>query len=171
MRILLLWRYDSRYLRQFYLRNPGADRLSFCDQKRLLLEDGATWPFYLIPQFRRLGHEADMLPGNAEPALAMWAQENGMGRSASNWDVLRQQIREYRPDILWFSGHAEFVGGFVRSVRNYCGSAIGWCADTGGKHLDWAGVDGVLSSHANFVSMFRAMGVRSELVLPCVDTE
>lgn len=171
MRILLLWDYYPAYLRQFYLHRPNAPGLTFAQQMQLLLEDGFNWPAYLIPEFRRQGHEAVALVGNAEPAQKAWGQENGFTASASPAEIVREQIRRFRPDILWLGGAERFLGEFLQSVRKDCGAVVAWRAAAGGEKLDWNGVDCILSSHQNFVDVFRGLGLRSELVLPCVDPE
>lgn len=169
MRILLLWDYYPAYLEQFYLRRPEAGQMRFREQMEVLLADGFNWPGYLIPEFRRLGHEAAALVANAQPAQAKWAEENGMSRDASSEEIVREQIRRFRPDVLWIGGAPRFLGGFLASVRGDCGAVVAWRAAAGGERLDWTGVDCILSSHRNFVDIFRAMGLRSELLLPCMD--
>jgi len=169
MRILLLWTYYENYLRQFYLHNPSVSRLPFADQKQLLLEDGFLWPAHMIDEFRKIGHEADIVVGNADPAQATWALENGLASSTLRADIVREQIRSYRPDILWTCCAERYRGEFLRSVRDDCGAVVGWSAEFGAEQFDWSGVDCVLSSHSNFVQAFRDMGLRSELVLPCVN--
>jgi len=171
MRILLVWEYYPSYLDDFYRRNPDAHRLPFAEQNQLLLEDGFLWNAYLVPEFRKLGHQAEAYVANAAPLQAVWARENGIGGSASRLDILREQIRAYRPDVLWIGGAPQLLGEFLRSVQGYCGAVVAWRAAAGGELLDWTGVDCVLSSHENFVQAFRRMGLRSELVLPCVDPQ
>ena len=104
----------------------------------------------------------------------MWARENNKSYSAKDvlsWrnHIVQEQIRKFRPDILWLGGANHYLGDFIRSVREYCGAVVGWRAAVGGERLDWTGVDCVLSSHSNFVDMFRKMGLRSDLMLPCMD--
>ena len=173
MRILLLWDYYESYLRQFYFHNHEAVLLPFADQNRLLLSDGFNWPAYMVPEFRRLGHEAEAIVGNADAAQNMWARENGKCRNGDllSWrsQIVREQIRKFRPNILWLGGANHYLGDFIQSVREYCGAVVGWRAAVGGERLDWTGVDCVLSSHSNFVDMFRKMGLRSDLMLPCMD--
>lgn len=175
MRILLLWDYYPTYLRQFYLQNAGVDMLPYADQNRLLLNDGFNWPAYLVPEFRKLGHQSEAIVGNADPAQAMWAGEQDFGSGADTDScrirIVKEQIRRFHPDILWVGGGNHYLGDFIRSVRNDCGAVVGWRAASGGEHLDWWGVDCVLSSHANFVDIFRKMGLRSEIMLPCMDPE
>ena len=76
----------------------------------------------MISEFRQLGHDADIVVGNADFAQAMWAQENGFSSSASPTDIVREQIRRYRPDILWTCCAKRYQGDFLRSVRDDCGA-------------------------------------------------
>src|ERR1019366_102335 len=98
MRILLLWDYYESYLRQYYLRNPGVGDRTYAEQNRLLLSDGFSWNAYLVPEFRKLGHEAEAIVGNAAPAQMMWARENNITCTAENVltlrsNIVREQIR------------------------------------------------------------------------------
>lgn len=170
MRILLAWDYYPSQLKSFYRRYPEAHLLPFAEQNRLLCGEGFQWAAYLVPELRKLGHEAESYVANAEPVQSMWARENGIEGSASRMEVLREQIRSYRPDILWIGTTPQFLGEFLRSVRSYCGVVVAWRAAAGWEQFDWTGVDCILSSHSNFVQKFRALGLRSELVLPCVDS-
>jgi hypothetical protein len=173
MRILLLWDYYETYLRQFYLRHDGIQLLPFLDQNRLLLNDAYHWPAFLLPEFRALGHEAEAIIGNADPAQMMWARENSFSSVGDvpslRRHIVRAQVRQFRPDILWICGAQEYLGQFLRSLRDYCGAVVAWRASEGGQRLDWNGVDCVLSSHAHFIELFRNMGLRAEAMLPCMD--
>lgn len=171
MRILLLWDFYENYIREFYLHRPGAERLPFADQKQLLLADGINWASHMIPEFRKLGHQADIVIGNARPAQSRWAEENGLSGSASSAEIVREQIRQFRPDILWTCSAPKYLGAFLQSIKACCGNIVSWHAEWRGELRDWTGVDCILSSHANFVDMFRRMGLRSEIVLPCVNPE
>lgn len=171
MRILLLWDYDRNYLSQFYVKNPAARDQPYEEQKRLLLEDGYHWPSYLIHEFRKRGHHADTAVGNAAPAQAMWARENGIHASATALDIVREQIRRYRPDVLWTCSRACYLGEFLRSIRDSYGRVVVWHAEPGAETRDWTGVDCVFTSHTNLLDLFRGMGLRSERVLPCVSQE
>jgi spore maturation protein CgeB len=175
MRILLLWDYYPAYLRQFYLQNAGLETMPYADQNRLLLKDGFNWPAYLVPEFRKLGHQAEVVVGNADPAQAMWAREqdfcSGGDADSLGIRIVQEQIRRFRPDVLWFGVFGHYLGDFLRSIRDDCGAVVGWRASSGGERLDLSGVDCVLSSHAHFVDLFRKMGLRSEVMLPCTDPE
>lgn len=172
MRILLLWEYYESYLRQFYLRSNGIDVEPYESQNRLLLTDGFNWPAYLVPEFRALGHQAEAIVANADPGQTMWAHEHSCPLNTGpsrRRQIVREQVRQFRPDILWIGGADHYLGDFMRSIRGYCGSVVAWRAASGGERIDWSGIDCVLSSHANFVESFRNMGLRSEQILPCVD--
>jgi hypothetical protein len=76
VRILFLWQYYDRYIRQFYARRPGLPQRSYLEQHMVLLDDYFGWPGYLVRALGTLGHKADIIYGNVEPLQAAWAREH-----------------------------------------------------------------------------------------------
>ena len=171
MKILLLWDYYDSYLRNFYDVHPIVVGKSYRDQLQLLLDDFFGWPPYLIPELRNLGHEVEIIVGNALPLQMTWARENGVSIAIQDWPlvVVKEQIRRYRPDVLFIGGADQYLGGFLRQIREYCRFVVAWKAVAVSANFDWSNVDLVLSSHTVFIEKFRALGLPSELLLPCFD--
>lgn len=171
MKILLLWDHYDYYPLYFYKRHPDVAHLSYRQQQLSLLNDFYAWPSYLIPQFQQLGYEADVLIGNAYPLQAAWARENGCSYEKQTWRfaIIQEQIRRYRPDVLWLLGAEHYLGPFLREVKDACRYVIAWRATTWSPSTDWSDVDCVLTSYANLVQRFRQLGKHCELLLPCFD--
>ncbi len=171
MKILLLWDHYDSYPRYFYRHHPDATHLPYHQQQQLLLNDFYAWPSYLIPTFRTLGFEADVLIGNARPLQAAWARENDFPYDEQTWRfaIVQEQIRRFRPDVLWLLGAEHYLGQFLREVKAVCRYVIAWRATTWLPSADWSNVDCVLTSYSNLVQQFRRLGKQSELVLPCFE--
>lgn len=171
MKILLIWDYYENYLKYFYTKNPQAPDLPYDEHKQLLLNDFFMWPTYLIPHLQTLGHEADVIIGNALPLQKTWLGENGL-ESQQDFDrfaVIQAQVRVFRPDILLVLGADCYTGSFAESLKDCCRRIVAWRAAGILPHQKWSGIDCVLSSHSNFVDQFRQMGLASERLLPCFE--
>jgi hypothetical protein len=171
MKILLLWDYYDRYLRYFYAQNPDTAGLSYRQQQQQLLADYFNWYTYLIPYFREMGHDVEMLVGNARQLQVAWARENDLGSETYDRSdvIVAEQIRRFQPDMLWVAGADHYLGAYLRNIRSSCGSVVAWRAVDWSPNTDWTNVDCIFSSYANLVERFRRMGKRSELVLPCFE--
>lgn len=171
MRILLLWDYYPGYLPFFYGTHPNAAHLSYQEQVQAFQDDFFYWPPYLIPHFRSLGHEAQIVIGNSQILQLTWARENNFAYDSRNWQfsIAQEQIQRYRPDVLIFGGADHYLGSFVREAKRYCRRVVAWKAVAFSNQLDWGGIDCVLSSHRHFVEQFRRLGIASEQVLPCFE--
>lgn len=172
MRILLLWDYYPGYLPFFYGTHPDAFKLSYQEHLQAFQDDFFYWPPYLIPYFRSLGHEAEIVIGNSKPLQLVWARENGFVYDEQNWhfSIAQEQIRRCRPDVLIFGGADHYLGSFVKEAKRYCRRVVAWKAVAFSSQLDWSGVDCALSSHRHFVEQFQQLGIASEQVLPCFES-
>jgi hypothetical protein len=172
VRILLLWTFYDDYLTAFYAARPGLAGQAHAQQLRQLLDDGFGWPPAVGRRLAELDHEVEIVVANAEPLQRAWAREAGAEFPDSGWQVRLpvEQVRRFRPDVLWIGSNFRYFGPWLRSVREYCGSVVAWTAAPLPTGLDLAGIDCILTSHENFVREFRSRGVRCERVLPCFET-
>ena len=173
MKILFLWYHYNSYLRYFYGRHQGVENLPYHQQHQALLNDFFSWIDYLVPYLQAFGVEVHSLIGNAKPLQQAWARENGFRFDEEYWQpsILHEQIKKYRPDVLWLDGSAHYLGAFLEEIKDVCGYVIAWKAASWPSWLDWSQVDLVLSSHQNFVDRFRRMGKHSDLFLPCFEPD
>lgn len=171
MRILILWDVYPRYPAYFYARHPGLADQSYDQQLSAILNDFFYWPPYLIPEFRALGHEAEIVYGNIGPLQQAWAREHHIevGPENGQFEIVLEQIKRFRPDVLWFGGADYYLGDFLHQVKPYCRRIVAWKAVGFSSALNWQDVDCVLSSHLVFIEQFRRMGVWSERILPCFE--
>lgn len=171
MRIQLLWTFYDQYLDAFYAARPGLAQRGHSEQLAALLDDGFGWPPAAGRRLAELGHEVDIVIANAGPLQRAWALEHGVEFPETGWQtsLAADQVRRFRPDVLWISSNFRYFGDWLRSVRDSCGRVVAWTAAPLPVSLDLGGIDCMLTSHDNFVQEFRSRGVRCERVLPCFE--
>jgi spore maturation protein CgeB len=171
MKILVLGECYESYLRFFYAGHQGVANLPYERQLQAFLEDFPSWTLFVIPHFQDLGFEATALFVNAEPLQRAWARENNVIFHKRHWQfsIVQEQIRRFKPDVLWLDGADRYLGYFLREIRDLCRHIVVWKASPFSSNLDWSNVDCVISSHLPFVEEFRKLGLRSELMLPCFE--
>jgi len=181
MRFLIINTDYLDFIQQLLEANPGSEGLAFEEQHRLRMATLFGTADFYSTNLRALGHEAWDVIANIEPIQRQWAREQGLPAKrmewrfrlrrgmvpwisrvkASHWltDILAEQVRRYRPDILYCMAMETFGTEFLRKVKGYYRLAIGQHAAPL-PVIDYGAYDLVLSSLPNQVDHFRAQFVR-----------
>ncbi len=171
MRVLLLWVFYGEYLRRFYAARPDIAQLPYAAQRAALLDDYFGWPPAVGLRLAERGHEVEVIIANAGPLQRAWAREAGVNVSRSSWQMQLpiEQVKRFRPDVLWTGSNFQYFGEYLRALKKHCRAVVAWTAAPLPLGLDLGGIDCMLTSHANFAATFRARGLRCEQVLPCFE--
>lgn len=171
MRILQLWTLYDAYLDAFYGAHQDLGAASHAQQLQAVLDDSFGWPPAVARRLSERGHDVQVVIGNCQPLQRAWARENGVGFDDRSWNtrIAAEQIRRFRPDVLWVGSSFQYFGSFLREVREHCGRVVAWTAAPLPSTLDLRSIDCMVTSHANFQSTFRQRGVRAERMLPCFE--
>jgi spore maturation protein CgeB len=171
LKLLLLWSFYPEYLTNFYATNVGAAELPYAEQMRLLLDDNFGWPPAVARRIAELGDEVFIVVSNAKPLQQAWARENGVEFSMSNWqtELPLKQAALFRPDVVWLGAHSRYFGAFMEKLRLSCKRVVAWSAAPLNPTSNLRGIDLILTSHDNFVQMYRSAGHAVEKVLPCFE--
>jgi len=158
VKVLMLWHYYPEYLSYFYLRHPEVQGKSFQEHLETLYDDHFGWPAGLCRYMRTQAIQALLLVGNDERLQRKWAQENGFRSFNSlNWQkaITAEQIRRFRPDVLWISSAFQYYGRFLQEVLPFVGRAICWISCPIPPRLELSGFYALVSSHPNIVKDIR----------------
>ena len=183
MRFLIVNAYYQNLIDQVYERNPDLAESSHEEQYSCWMRGlygSADWYSHNLVA---LGHEAQDLVINIEPLQRQWAKEHGVCCSRIQWGVrlrrgvvpwldrrriddwmwktLHAQIKEYRPDVLYFIAMTAIPAAFIEGVRPYVRLIVGQNASPL-PAAEFGKCDLVFSSLPNQVMVFRGMGLRSE---------
>jgi spore maturation protein CgeB len=171
MRILQLWTLYDGYLDAFYKERPGLASATYAQQREAVLDDGFGWPPAVGRRLAERGHDVEIVIGNCEPMQRAWAREANAAFAERDWltSVPAEQLRRFRPDVLWIGSEFQYFGRFLRSVRQHCGSVVAWTAAPLPVALDLGSIDCMVTSHVGFQETFRRRGVRCERMLPCFE--
>ncbi len=171
MRLLMLWHYYQPYLDDFCRRNPGWTELEYEEQNLCLLDHRFGWPGSLSRHIASKGDEVRFVVLNAEAMQKQWARERGFSYSEDGWreTIALEQIRDFRPDILWSSPFYMLGHDFFEEARPHCGKVVAW---VGVRPLAGAivrGFDMLITSHQRLVRGIESQFNRVVVVKPAFD--
>lgn len=163
---------DTQYppfLDALYAKQPGLATSDFDTQRDALLGAAFGSSDHYTRHLRALGHEAVDIIVNAATAQRRWARESGHRGLAtlplsrrSDGLILQQQVREYRPDVLWLLDMGHLTDAAIERLSGQVGVLVGQVACPFDFRRDVSVYDLVISSLPHFVRRFRRLGVRSE---------
>jgi len=117
------------FLRSYEASNPDVSELSYEEQHRHLMSQGYGYanyfPHYLEKNYGIEGHE---IIHNARHMQSAWAREHGMEHSGNM--LLLEQLKYYKPEILFIQDSANFTASYIQKIRKELGSLkllIGHC--------------------------------------------
>ena len=171
MYFLIVDSYYSTFLNSFYAQRPNLAACLYSDQLRVLLNECFGTSGFYSTNLRQLGHQADEIIGNCEPLQRAWASEHGLPWKMAVTEsrknnrllrILKAQIREIRPDILYLQNLYWPGSNFIREIRADVRLVVGQIAYGLNPDLDLSPFDLILTSFPHFVDRFRKMGGNSE---------
>jgi hypothetical protein len=185
MRLLILDTYYSPFLQAFYAENPALGQKTYEEQWHALMRECFGTSDFYSTNLRQLGHEAVEIVTNSELSQRKWAEENGVaindrvgwslaraGRvipwprraTVSDWfyQVLGEQIQQYRPDVLYVQDMNSLRRGFLTQMKSFVKIVVGQIACPISESIDFREYDLIVSSLPHFVSRFQRDGIASE---------
>jgi len=154
MKVLMLWEYYPEYLSYFYNKYPSVVDLPFEEHRTKLFDDRFGWPADLSRYMNKQGIQTEFVIANAEHLQKKWAQENNFTSYSKNgWEkeIALEQIRTFRPDILWITSIFDFYGDFVKRASAYCKKVIAWVSCATPTNLDVSGFATLITSHPDIL--------------------
>lgn len=185
MRIALLDTYYPKFLAAHYAANPHLIKESFTTQQQQLLDQVFGTSDFYSRHLHALEHEAQDLIANCIPMQTTWARENQFPFSSialkvpqrlfrlpliGRWltalpglaDIAIEQIKQYRPDVLYCQDLWFLPPEMLAAVRPYVRLIVGQVASPLPPSPFLKGYDLILTSFPHFVPRLRAMGIASE---------
>jgi spore maturation protein CgeB len=147
------------YLEMFYRKFPGTAELDYHEHNSVIINESTEFSGIYNRGFRKLGIEASCIIANDSRLQGKW-EPSGMAKPEDQGDILLDQVRFYRPDVLWIE-NINFAGdGWIEKVRDEVSSirliVAYHCSPFNSKILD-------LFRKADFV-VTCTPGLKNELV-------
>lgn len=184
MRFLIADTVYSGYLDWLYGEQPELGQKSYAEQYQATIAGGFHTAGAWAEPLRAAGHEVFDVWANHLALQLRWCQENDamstlvfaadayrFGHATIEngkgypWylDVVAEQVRRFRPDVLLAANLYAFDARFLARLRGQYGVAVGQhAAALPGNDL--TGYATIISSLPNQVAHFRSLGLRSDLV-------
>lgn len=180
MKVMVLDRYYGSFLRGYYEKHPGTDRLSYAEQHRLLMQSCFGTADFYSRNLQDLGHEATEVVTNCRPMQSAWAREQGVPllpvasghgglfrrivqrfTKARLWEeeIALAQIRSFRPDVVHIQDMNFASRAFLEAARAMVSCITGQIACPYTPSVPFDTYDMVFSSLPNYVERLQAEGI------------
>jgi spore maturation protein CgeB len=166
-KFLKITSFYKNFLQSYEASNPGILTLSYDEQHRHLMSQGYGYsnyfPFYLQQNYKIDGHE---LIHNARHMQNAWAREHGLELSGNK--LLLEQIKVYKPEILFIQDSANFSEAFIQKIREEVPSLkllIGHCCTPYNSESIKAfrNYDVILACSERFLEDFKKLNIHTYL--------
>lgn len=128
-RFIKITSFYKNFLESYYESNPAIVTKSYDDQYHHLMEQGYGYSNYFTNYLQQNYSIAGIeLIHNAKPLQNAWAKEHGYELTGNK--LLLEQLKTYKPEILFIQDSANFSAAFIQRIREEVGSLkliIGHC--------------------------------------------
>lgn len=149
MKVLFLTKYYTKYLENLYRNNPDILELSFHEHRECIFNDHFGWPADLVQYMSNQGIRTEFIIANTEILQKHWAYENNFTNySRRSWEkqIVLEQIKKFKPDILWIDSLFDYYGSFIQESLNYCHKAITWISCVTPQNINLTGISNLITS-------------------------
>jgi len=122
------------------------------EHRNIIFGDHYGWPSDICKHMNKIGVETELFIGNAEVLQKKWASENGFDSySTSEWkkEIVFEQIKQFRPDIVWLPGLFDYFGDFIRMIKPYCKKVVLWHNAPTPEKINLDGIDTLITTVPN----------------------
>lgn len=131
-----------------------------------LIRDGFYAAHILTEALSEKDYETKLVVANCQQAQLMWLAESGINPNIiNNWfyDIVRLQIEEFQPDVLYCFDSMYFDSRFLRTVQHKPAVVAGWRAANIPEGTDWSDFDILFSNLDGLREMALKLGAKSTI--------
>ena len=164
MKLLIITTAYPLYLNKFYASHPQLVGKPYAEQKAALDYDGFGWADFWSNALKPLGYNVAEITANAEHLQRTWAKENGLTGAFKIGlrEIVLEQARKFRPEILWFNHNDEDLLKSIRSEIRSIRLVLGWAGSAVTHTNVWHHMDLVLSCAPESVNWLNEKGISAE---------
>jgi 2-polyprenyl-3-methyl-5-hydroxy-6-metoxy-1,4-benzoquinol methylase/glycosyltransferase involved in cell wall biosynthesis len=172
MRFLEIVTFYPDYLRYFYDKYPFAVELSYRDQIDLIVKDGFSCSNIYAPYLPKFGFTSELVIANNFYTQNRWCKENGLipwmqpqtfEFPGINLNLVKQQIENFKPDVLFLNNPTIFHKPFFDKLNFKPKLVLAWLASFIPKNLDLSDYDLFLSNSQECLDLTLQLGARNAL--------
>jgi len=173
VKVAFLWPYYPGYLRQFQDQHPEVSEMGYGEHRQSLFADHYAWPAALGRYMQEQGLEVEFIVGNDECLQKKWAAAHGFRWPDADWEraIAFEQIRRFRPDVLWIGFTTAYSGDFVRSLRPSVGRIAIWMGSPVHDEVDTDGISVLLTENPRTLQHQQHQFERVVVTRPCFDRQ
>ncbi len=163
-KLLKITNYYKYYFKYYYDKFPEIKEKSYKEQHSHLMKQYVAWSDFYANALKKQGVEAAEIVYNATAVQNQWAKEKGI--EAKGIDILTAQIKDYKPDVLWFQDSFSFDADYMKDLKRIVPSVkllIGnSCAPYTPKNIENLKIfDFVTTCSPKFVQNFESYGLKT----------
>ncbi len=148
---------------QLYGEHPELDTQSWVEQQATINHHWFGFPHAWKDALEPLGYEVLEVLANVEMVQKTWAAERDFAYDDATWkyDILKGQILEFQPEILFVADMFQFSPEWIQAVRASCPSirlVVGWCGGPWPNDALFNAYDFTLSCVPEIVELLNGRG-------------
>jgi spore maturation protein CgeB len=160
MKIAILTFLYRQSLDAFYSTHPSIGSVPYSEHCRLLNDTMSLWASGWDHALSESGFEVLNIAVNAQPLLASWAAENSYN-SADPKEIAAEQIRRFRPDIIWYDYSDLRYLKDIKSSLNSLRLVLGWAGSAIVNYETFRETDAVISCAPESVVAIQKAGINA----------
>lgn len=191
MKLLIVDHYYPAFFKTYYQRSTKSS-YSYKKQHHLMMQQLFSTADFYSKALTKIGHLAETVVVNDDYLQMTWLKENGhlnltfsqcffdlmikrssflRARKATNWEqeVLRQQVLNFKPDVLYIHNLSYLSQSFLRSLKPQVKVIAGQIACPLPPFQSFKAFDLVITSFPHFVSKFQEWGISAEYLPLCFE--
>jgi len=153
------------FFEYYYSKKSDVITAGYDEQLSDIMSEGFGWADFFKINMEKIGNEAYEIVWNAAKMQKKWAKENNLNNIYGS-DILYNQLKKIKPDVIFFQDSLSFTGEFIRKLRKDIPSiklVIGWlCAPSTRLHLDsLKEFDFVCACSPEFLTYLNKNGIKA----------
>lgn len=115
MKILKISSYYNSFLNYYYKNNQDIIHKDYSTQYNHLMQQKFAWSNFFETNFKKHNIDCIEIIYNSYPLQSSWAKENHI---IYDKDILINQIKFYKPDVVFFQDILNFSSDFINKIRH-----------------------------------------------------
>ncbi len=153
--------YYPAFIDSHFRKHPYLLSASYREQKDSLQASFFGDSDFYSEGLKKAGWDAEDLIINCSLLQQAWARENNFHDYSDILEIAVEQIRQAKPDVIYFQDLSTATRDFLTAVRPYTKLIAGQIASPVPGQADLHSFDIIFSSFPHFVDRFRQMGITS----------